>query len=60
MLRRLGAVHAHLTPLPSAATVDVVPTEIAPPVDPDVELIYKKFDIPSRRLQAEWRAQWIA
>ena len=60
MLRRLGAVHAHLTPLPSAATVDVGPAEIAPPVDPDVELIYKKFDIPSRRLQAEWRAQWIA
>ena len=28
-------------------------------MDPDVELIYKEFEIPSRRLQAEWRKGWI-
>jgi hypothetical protein len=41
-----------------AATQSEVVTEY--PVDPDEELIYKDFDIPPRRLQAEWRAEWIS
>jgi hypothetical protein len=48
-MRRLGAVRTHLA---SASA--------APLVDPDVELMHKQFDIPSRRKQAEWRSKWIA
>ncbi len=43
----------------AAATESEINTAPEYPVDPDVELIYKEFEIPSRRLQAEWRKGWI-
>lgn len=62
-MQRVRQIARHVLDSAEAAATDseVTPAESPEyPVDPDVELIYKEFDIPSRRLQADWREQWIA
>ena len=62
-MQRVRQIARHVLESAEAAATDseVTPAESPEyPVDPDVELIYKEFDIPSRRLQADWREQWIA
>lgn len=53
MLRLVRFSRHLLSSAPAAAT------QVEAVADPDVELIAKEFDIPSRRAQADLRAGWI-